>query len=198
MARNKSNEAHIFLAIEAMQKDPDLSLRAAAKLYDVSQMTLARRQRGLPSRRDVPVNSRKLTNSEESAIVQYILDLDSRAFPPRISDVEEMANRLLADRDAGRVGINWASTFIHRQPQLKTRLNRRIDYQRVQCEDPVRYQAWFDLIQDIIAKYRIDESDIYNFDETGFAMGLISATRMVVTSAERRGRPRMAQQGNRE
>ena len=109
-----------------------------------------------------------------------------------------MANRLLANRDAGRVGIKWASNFVQRQPQLKTRLNRRIDYQRVRCEDPVRYQAWFDLIQDIIAKYGIVERDIYNFDETGFAMGLISATSMVVTNAERGGRPRTAQQGNRE
>ena len=141
MTRNKSNEGQLFLALQAVQQDPQLTIRAAAKLYKVDHVTLGRRQRGLPSRRDVPINSRKLTNSEESAIVQYILDLDSRAFPPRLSGVEDMANRLLADRDAGRVGINWASNFVQRQPQLKTRLNRRIDYQRVQCEDPVRYQA---------------------------------------------------------
>ena len=111
------------------------------------------------------------------------------------------ANRLLAERDASgasRVGTNWASNFIKRLPQLRTRLNRRIDYQRVQCEDPVQYRAWFSLVRNIISKYGIDESDIYNFDETGFAMGIISSTGMVVTSSERRGRPRQRQQGNRE
>jgi hypothetical protein len=50
-------------------------------------------------------NSRKLTNLEESTIVEYILDLDSRSFPPRLSGVQDMANRLLADRDAPLMGL---------------------------------------------------------------------------------------------
>ena len=41
-----------------------------------------------------------------------------------------------------------------------------------------------------IAKYGIAESDIYNFDETGFAIGVIS-TGIVVTSFKRSGRPRL-------
>jgi hypothetical protein len=41
------------------------------------------------------------------------------------------------------------------------------------------------------------ESDIYNFDETGFMMGVIS-TAMVVTSSERVGRANSKQPGNRE
>jgi len=39
--------------------------------------------------------------------------------------------------------------------------------------------------------------DIYNFDETGFAMGLI-ATVKVVTRAEMTGKPFLIQLGNRE
>lgn len=49
-------------------------------------------------------NLRKLTDLEESTIVEYILDLDTRLFPPRLCGVEDMANRLLADRDAPQVG----------------------------------------------------------------------------------------------
>jgi len=37
--------------------------------------------------------------------------------------------------------------------------------------------------------------DIYNFDETGFAMGIISSE-MVVTSSERHQKGRKVQQGN--
>ena len=73
-----------------------------------------------------------------------------------------------------------------------------MDYQRVLCEDPAIFRKWFDLVRDTIAKYGIAEEDIYNFDETGFQMGLLAASGMVITSAERRGRPRQAQQGNRE
>ena len=48
-----------------------------------------------------------------------------------------------------------------------------------------------------IAKYGIQNADIYNFDETGFAMGVISSE-MVVTSSERRQKGRKVQQGNKQ
>ena len=57
--------------------------------------------------------------------------------------------------------------------------------------------AWFRLVRNVIDKYAIQEGDIYNFDETGFMMGMLSAAK-VVTSSERRGRPRTKQPGNRE
>ena len=49
-------------------------------------------------------NSRKLTVFEEEVIVSFIIDLDVRSFPPRYSYVEDMANRMLAQRGGGRVG----------------------------------------------------------------------------------------------
>ena len=57
--------------------------------------------------------------------------------------------------------------------------------------------GWFSLLKNTIAKYRIVDTDIYNFDETGFMMGVIS-TAMVVTSSERAGRAKAKQPGNRE
>ncbi|KAL2887167.1 hypothetical protein HOO65_050288 [Ceratocystis lukuohia] len=53
------------------------------------------------------------------------------------------------------------------------------------------------LVEDTIAKYSITLVDIYNFDETGFMMGLI-ASGMVVTGAERRGKAKSMQPGNQE
>jgi hypothetical protein len=108
-----------------------------------------------------------------------------------------MANRLLADRDASPVGKRWASNFVKRQPELKTRFQRRYDYQRAKCEDPTVIRNWFRLVENTIAKYGIRSDDIYNFDETGFMMGVI-ASGMVVTGAERRGTAKSVQPGNRE
>jgi DDE superfamily endonuclease/helix-turn-helix, Psq domain len=190
-------ESRLILAIQAMKKDQNLSARTAAKIYSVSHATLSRRLNGTNSRRDSLPHSRNLTELEESTIVQYILDLDSRSFPPRLCDVEDMANRLLAARDAPKVGKRWASNFVKRQSQLKTRSFRRYDYQRAKCEDPEIICAWFALVRNTIAKYGIAESDIYNFDETGFMMGIIS-TGTVVTSSERRSNAKLAQPGNRE
>ncbi len=184
------------LAVNALRTRPKLSIRRAAGIYDVPFTTLRDRMHGTPSRLNIQPNSRKLTEIEEIVIVRHILDLDSRAFP-RISDVEDMANRILADRNEQPVGKNWTSNFVRRQPELKTRFNRKIHFQRVQCEDPDAYNAWFRLVQNTNIKYGILDEDIYNFDESGFVMGQISSE-MVVTSFERRNRPRTVQQGNRE
>ena len=42
---------------------------------------------------------------------------------------------------------------------------------------------------DTIEKYGVAEDDIFNFDETGFQMGVISTSK-VITTSERKGRPR--------
>ncbi len=192
---NKENQ--IILAIKAIQKPSELSIRAAAKIYMVPLSTLHDRLKGITARCDTMPPCRKLTNLEESTIIQYILDLDARSFPPRLCGVEDMANRLLADRDAPPVGPRWASNFVKRRKELSTRFTRRYDYQRALCEDPNVICGWFQLVRNTVAKYGILVEDMYNFDETGFMMGMISTT-MVVTSSERRGRPKLAQPGNRE
>ncbi|RKK77815.1 hypothetical protein BFJ71_g16645 [Fusarium oxysporum] len=169
-----NSEDNILLALQALQYDPKLKIRRAASIHKVCPKKLGCRQKGMQSRRDWIPKSRKLSDLEEQIIVQFILDLDSRGFPPRLHGVEDMANRLLADRDAPPVGKRWASNFVKRHKELEPRF-----------------------FQNTIAKYGIRLDDIYNFDETGFMMGVI-ASGMVVTGTEKRGRPKSVQPGGRE
>jgi hypothetical protein len=141
-----SDEAKTLLALQAIQNNPKLSTRRTAKMYEISEHRLRRRRNGIESRRDSIPNSRKLSDLEEQIIVQFILDLDSRGFPSRLRFVEEMANSLLADRNASPVGKRWAHNFVKRQPELKTRLFRKYDYQRAKCEDPSIIRGWFRLV----------------------------------------------------
>jgi RecB family endonuclease NucS len=109
--------------------------------------------------------------------------------------VEDIANNLLKTRGAKPVGKLWAHRFIQRRPELKTRFNRVYDFQRALCEDPKLISAWFQLVQNMQAKYSVVDCDFYNFDETGFMMGQITP-RMVVICADRRGRAKGVQLGN--
>lgn len=192
-----SIESRIILAIKALENDPTITVSYAATTYNVPRTTLRRRRAGQHSQRDISANLRKLTDLEEKVLLDRILDLDLRGFQPRLEDIREMADRLRTDRNASRVGPRWAENFVKRHPELTTRFRRRIDYQRAQCEDPDVINAWFRLIRNMIAKYGIQEADIYNFDETGFLMGMLSSAK-VVTSSERSSRPRTKQPGNRE
>jgi hypothetical protein len=116
------------LALQALENDPKLNFRATARIFSIDPIKLSYRRRGQQSRRDIPTNSRKLTDLKESVIVQYILDLDAKGFPPRLSTVEDMADRLFAERDRGYVGTRWALIFVKRYLELTIRFNRKYDY----------------------------------------------------------------------
>ena len=190
-------ESDLLLAVNTLCTSLHLKVSQVAQIHKVPQKTLQRWFDRMPSWQDSWANSYKLSKHKETIIVQYILDLDSQAFPLQMHKVEDMANQILNSWNAPRVGKNWTSNFVQWQSELKTRFNRRIDYQRVQCEDPDVYNRWFQLVQNTINKYRIQDEDIYNFNKTGFCMGQITSE-MVITSAERQSQPRAAQQGNQE
>jgi hypothetical protein len=194
---SSNQEARILLAVQAFQNNRRKHVRSLAKAFNVPPSTLYYRIHDQTSRRDLSANSRKLTNQEESVLVREVLDLDSRAFPPRLDSIGDMANKLLADRGAPHVGLRWASNFVKQQPELRTHFTRKYDYQRALYKDPVMISAWFQLVRNTMAKYGIDKSDMWNFDETGFMMGVILSA-MVVTTSDRQGRAKMKQPGNRE
>ncbi|CVL09140.1 related to transposase [Fusarium mangiferae] len=190
-------ESRIVLAMDEKRRNPKLSIRHLAKQFSIPRTTLPDRIAGRPSKNDTHSSQSNLTIAEEDAIVQYISQLDSRDFSPRKADVEDMANLLLLKRDARRVGKCWTDRFIARQPELCTRFSRPYDYQRALQEDPDVLSAWFRLVANMRAKYGVQDSNFYNFDETGFMMGMIGS-RMVVTRSDRVNKPKAVQPGNRE
>jgi hypothetical protein len=64
-------------------------------------------------------------------------------------------------------------------------------------KDPKLISAWFRLIENIRAKYKILDCDFYNFDKTGFIISVIYAA-IVVTRADRYNRSKAIQPGNQE
>lgn len=191
-------EARIQLAIEAFQRGEFKSLTQSVAYYDVLRTTVRRRLRGIPARADAQMNNQRLLPSEEKALEQWILSMDERGMAPTLSYTRSMANLLLGQRSPGEmVGKNWVQNYVTRHLYLKSRYSRRYDYQRARCEDPVKIQAWFNLVARVREKYGIPDEDVYNFDETGFQMG-VARTAKVITRSDRRGRPMVAQPGNRE
>jgi hypothetical protein len=192
-------EGKILLALSDIKDGRISSLRAAAKLYEIPFSTLQARADGRTARVDKRPNRYKLTQLEEDSLVEWIISMDSRGAAPRPSTVRDMANILLAARGTtppSTVGVNWASTFVKRRDELRSRFSVRYDYQRALNEDPKALRAWFATVQSVIDENGIQAEDIYNFDETGFAMGLVSSQK-VVTRAEYYGRRRLYSQKSR-
>lgn len=200
-AQLAQNEGRIALAMQALKQGQISSVYAAAKTYGVPESTLRGRVNGINARRDsIPLN-RKLTTTEESTLIEWILSMDQRGLPLGTQSIRQMANILLQKRSQDNdnpltVGQHWVYNFVRRNDSLKSKYNRKYDYQRAKCEDPTIIRDWFRLVRNTIEKYGILDEDIYNFDETGFQMGVIS-TAKVITGAER-SRPVSIQPGNRE
>jgi hypothetical protein len=190
-------EGRVELALQAYNSGQFKSVRRAAAAFNVRHQRVADRLHGITSRPQIQPNCQKLTITEEQTIVRYILDLDSRGFAPRLCEVADMADKLLATRGGTPIGINWPIRFVSRTEELKMAFNRAKDRQRVLQEDPEVINAWFKLVRDTIAKYGVHKDDIHNFDETGFQMGTIGSMK-VVTGSERRTRPTLMQPGDRE
>jgi hypothetical protein len=108
-----------------------------------------------------------------------------------------MADKLLAIRGNKPVGKCWAERFVMRSAELKMAFNRAKDRQRILQEDPEMIGTWFKFVEETKAKYGVQDNDIYNFDKTGFQMGVIRSMK-VITGAERRTRPDLIQPGDRE
>lgn len=130
-------------------------------------------------------------------LIQDILKLDSQGLLPTISLVKAMADTICKARDTPPVGINWATSFIKRTPALEVKLGRTYECQRRLCEDPAIIGPWFELVKNTISKYGILPEDTYNFDESGFQIGQISASK-VVTATDRPGKPKQTKPTNTE
>jgi hypothetical protein len=105
-------EGRITLALQAFQHAQFSSLRAAARAYEVPHVTLTRRSKGTPSRSILTSANLRLTQTEETTLVQWILSIDTRGIPPTQALVHEMATLLLTERvrtlsDANlKLGVN--------------------------------------------------------------------------------------------
>jgi hypothetical protein len=80
-----------------------------------------------PPRRDCQSKTNKLTELEEEVIFRYISGLYLRIFASTYAAVRDMADKLLAARGGGQVGVQWPRNFVKRTESLTTRFNRAYD-----------------------------------------------------------------------
>ena len=127
------NEGRVTQAIQAYEQGYFSTLKAAARAYDAPYSTIRRRAGGRVARSNSRPMNRKLTPTEESTLVQWILSMDERGLPPRVDTVRQMANLLLKKRSSAdkqnspTVGQCWVRNFVRRHDTLQLRYNRKYD-----------------------------------------------------------------------
>jgi hypothetical protein len=115
--------------------------------------------------------------------------------------VKDIANILLTERPHfGKVitvGKNYIYKFVKRRDALKGQFSRQYNTQRTLYKDPKIIKEWFHLFATKIAEYSIDNNDIYNFNKTGFTIG-IASTSKVITRRDYHRQRKLLQPSNQE
>jgi hypothetical protein len=97
-------DGRVDLALQAYTLGQFRSLRRAAAAFNVKHQRLSNQLHGISSRAQTRPNCQKLTATEEQTIIQYILNLDSRGFAPRLYEVADIADKVLSIRGSEPVG----------------------------------------------------------------------------------------------
>ena len=86
----------------------------------VSKTTLYNRINGRRDQASYGVTRQRLTSDEERSIENWVAEIQSWGFPPRVGQLREMAEKLLQARgDYKELGINWTSGFLARHLMLQ-------------------------------------------------------------------------------
>ena len=93
-----SKQSQVQMALDALKKGQFKSQRAAALAFDIPETTLRRRIRGVVSRPQKTANCQKLSDTEESILLAWILDMDKRGIPLHLPIVCHLAQLLVSAR----------------------------------------------------------------------------------------------------
>ena len=189
-AKNERVEAALKEYLEKKFK----SVTAAAKAHDVPEATLRARVKGRKSRAEAKEEMQLLAKAEEDALVRWILDVSKAGYPPRKPQVREIAEQIRRERvskinDASitlveypPIGDQWVDRFIQRHPSLQTAYARRIDASRIKETTVDAVMRWLNTVRETIEQYDVAAKDIYNMDESGFAIGSTQGACVVIDS----------------
>lgn len=120
--------------------------------------------------------------------------------PPQHQNMRGMTSDILAAHGAlpfESVGVNWLPRFLKRSGVLSRRLAKPRDCNHARFETPEKFRDWFDRAKRTMNDFGIVKQNVYNFDETGFSMGILGVA-PVITGTEAREDSLILQPGNRE
>ena len=195
-------EAKIQQVLDSLPPDFVPNLSRLARENDLPYYRLRKRYQGCRTLFNRPSGTYKLSNAQNFVLREFIRFLDQLGVSARVAHVVRCANTILeADhRDSlqprSTVTTRWARAWIKRQDDIFVRRQRHLDLNRVLAHDIDGIQKWYDGFIKIIIDKGIDSADIWNFDETGFRIG-IGKDQWIITYEPNR-RHFMAASDNRE
>jgi len=129
--------------------------------------------------------------SEEKALLEYVLRMADRGYPLPVKFLRTLAvviarrriptsNVVPAPSDIRPPGKNWPQAFYRRHPELHAKRLRPLDWARHDVNIYDKMVAWFAVIRQELEKADVLPENIYNMDETGTQLGVLSSLKVLV------------------
>ena len=146
--------------------------------------------------------------------MDYIHRMSLIGHPPTHDEIRKIANylrrsRLLAtpveitptssvSSSVPLLGKNWINKFCRRHPSVVLTWTRALDTARIDGDTLQNLVAWFAELRGLYDRHGYAPENIYNMEETGFAIGSAQSTCVltVYKIARRPGRPRRITEAN--
>ena len=186
-------EAQLQKAITAVQNG-EHTCHSAAIAFNVTRRTLyARINQNAKPRNQAHESEQNLTHVEEKELVRWITLLTISGYPPRYETLRRLAEIIrerrvkISDGEVpvkvyDKIGREWVPCFLRWHPELASIHPRSIDAVRIKDCSPERLQRWFDDLKKVLAEYNIKPENIYNMDESGFAIGEKEPGRCIINA----------------
>lgn len=159
-------------AIESLKPGDSINYTKIAKEFGVNRITLSRRHKGIQrSRRDQYEEQRILNDQQAKDLIKYIDKLSGKGL--YIS--HEMLRNFAKELTGKKPGNHWPGRFLKRhQIELSSAYTTAMDSNRKRADSAYKYSRYFDLLARKLDKYKVEPGNIYNMDEKGFLIGMLS------------------------
>ena len=189
-------EALVIEALAGIKSGKYKSGFDAARQLEINASTVNRRRRGHLSRSTARIQQQLLSAEEERTIIKWIQQVSQSGYPVSYNLLRQIVFEVRSCRVASStpkhnfveekpIGRDWIPRFIQRHLDIKSAVGRRIETNRMAAITKETLNAWFDAVEQTVVKFNIDQRNIYNMDETGFAIGTMQSTRVIVDATIR-------------
>ncbi|KAG7420443.1 hypothetical protein Forpi1262_v016178 [Fusarium oxysporum f. sp. raphani] len=120
---------------------------------------------------------RLLSDDEDEAIVSFVMWMQKSGLPASKSEIVDAVNTIRSRRDADAkpVGKMWYRRFRDDHPELDTSILKakeaaRYEYEEAGVEET---KQWFKRLDEVITRYGIGASEIWNADQAGIRVGIL-------------------------
>ncbi|KAI1001427.1 hypothetical protein K3495_g6772 [Podosphaera aphanis] len=166
MSQRPQDEETIQNALRYMKENPNAKIGQVARQFKCQYSLLYNRSRGIKPSSSRGGQNKKLSEPEDQALQDYLPLLHYVGIPANLLELEKAANRLPFFKGKGeKISARWAKPMAakRREAHLK--------------QDMEHHFAEF---ARCVNKLGIQADDIYNFDETGFRIGVVAGEKVLM------------------